>query len=129
MLVLLPVVVVQMRGPDAGLQLCQRGCQSLPEMRVTDVQAYADVGEVSGIEDLKNVCRPGHFVLQILDQKFHAERIRKGAEVLERRHRKFEGPRTPRVVALSQVNDQKTKGNLLGNLEPPLDLIHGIDAP
>src|SRR5580704_1148522 len=122
------IVVVQMRGTDASLQFGQNRCYALGEVRVSDIETDSNIGEVSGVEDLEDVCRTCDIVLQVFDQQLYSERAGKGAQMLERSHRELKGPRAPGVLALAEVDNEEPKGNLLGDFEGARDFVHAIDA-
>ena len=45
------LIVVQVRGTEASLSSVKRRHHTIAQMRVTNVQAYADVVEVSGTSE------------------------------------------------------------------------------
>src|SRR5271156_1295405 len=98
-------------------------------MGVTNVQAYADVLEVSGTKNFEDICRSSDLVLKVFDQQPHAQRAGEGAQMLKRGHRKLKRSRTPGVLSIAQVDDEKSKGDLFGRFERALDFVHGVDAP
>ena len=111
-----------------SLQFGQNRCHALGEVRVSDIETDSNIGEVSGLEDLEDVCRTCDIVLQVFDQQLYSERAGKGAQMLERSHRELKGSRAPGVFALAEVDNEEPKGNLLGDFEGALDLVHAIDA-
>ena len=72
--------------------------------------------------------RRGGLAQEIFDQQAHAERARKGAQVLERGDGKLDGALRPRIVALAEMHHEIAQRNVLGRLERALDLVHGVDA-
>jgi len=65
---------------------------------------------------------------KIFDEQVHAERARKGSQVLERGDGKFDSARRPFIVACAEMHHEIAQRNVLGRLERALDLVHGVDA-
>ena len=73
--------------------------------------------------------RRGGLAQQIFHEQAYAERPRKGAQVLQRGERIFNGARRPLIVAFAKVHHKIAQRNVLRRFERALDLVHGVDAP
>src|SRR5579875_3040521 len=129
MRVLLSLVVVEVGGADPGAQLGQLGADAIAEMGVSYIEADADVLEMADGEDFDEVGGTRDLALEILDQDFDAEGIGEGAQMLEGGDGMLETALAPAIVALAEVEDEEAEGDLFGDFEGALDLVHGIDAP
>ena len=117
-----------MRRANVRVQLRQSRRHTLAQMRMTHVEAHANISKMTRCKNLYKMVGPRHVALQILHQQLHAQGTRKGAQMFERANGMLQSPRTPGVFAFSQMKDEIPERDLLGNLERPLDLIHRIDA-
>ncbi len=104
------------------------GRRAFGEVRVAEVEAEADAGEVPDPDDLDEVLGFGHVVGQVLEQDFDAERTGEGLQVLDCGERIVERARAPLVVFGAEVQDAGLDRNLLGGFERALYLVHGGDA-
>ena len=66
---------------------------------------------------------------QVFHEQAYAEWPCKGAQVLQRSERIFNGARRPLIVAFAKVHHKIAQWDVLRRFECPLDLVHGVDAP
>src|ERR1700758_3833152 len=69
MRIAIALVVVQMRGTDAILQLVENGSYTIAKVGMAHVQAHADVGEVSRIENFKDIRGARDVIGYVFDQQ------------------------------------------------------------
>ncbi len=98
-------------------------------LRVAQIEANADVGQVSHFENGHQMLGRRGLAQQIFHQQAYAERPREGAQVLQRGERKLDGARRPLIVAFAKVHHEVAQRNMLRGFERALDLVHGVDAP
>src|SRR5947208_16261623 len=97
-------------------------------MRVSEIEANTDIVKVGRVNELHQFLRRGQLVRDILQQNTHSQGLGKGAEVLNRGHRRLEFALVESFIRGPQVLNEKTKWNLFGYLESALDLVHRLDA-
>src|SRR5579863_2422462 len=94
---------------------------------MAEIEADADVVEVRRLDHLDQFVGSGQFVRYVLQKESHAQRFRKGAQMLDGGHRRFKLFLAETLVGRAEVLNQKAERNLLRNLESTLDLVHGFD--
>ena len=83
--VLVSLVVVEMRGANVRVQLRESRRHAIAQMRMTHVEAHANVSKMPCGKNLHQMRGPRHVALQILHQQLHPQRARKGAQMFETR--------------------------------------------
>lgn len=123
------VVVVQVKLGDARAQKLEGVVETgVAQVGVAYVEGDAYVGEVTHVEDLKDVLGCGDIVLQIFDEDFDSERVSEGLEVFDGGEGVVDGRGVPGIVFEAEMEGDGGDGDLLGGLKGSLDLVHGVDA-
>src|ERR1700722_14369297 len=92
------------------------------------IEADSDVVEVHGFDELNETIGSGEFVRNIFDQYSDSERLGEGAQELDGGHCGLEFLFVKGVVGIADMLHQEAEGDMLGDFESTLDLVHGIDT-
>src|ERR1017187_8765967 len=128
MLVLEPVIVMDVYRGDAVAKCGDGIGNPNGHVRMAQIQANSNLVKVAGLEDDHKVLGCRCLTQQVLHQQTHAQGSGKRAQMLERNGRIIHGSWGPSVGSLAEVHNQVAKGDMLGGLDGPLDLVHSVDA-
>src|SRR5215469_311387 len=120
-------VVVHMGGADVRLGGFESFGDVAHDVGVAEVEADPDIVEVAGVNELGQFFGRGKFVGNVFEQDADAERLGKGAQVLDGGHGGFEFAIVERLVGRAQVLHEVAERDLLGDFEGALDLVHSLD--
>src|ERR1017187_5503308 len=92
---------------------------------MTDIEAYADIVEAPGMQQIQQRFRRRKLVGNVLDQQLHAQRFGESVQVFEGAHCRIQFVLVRLFVAHSDVLNQNLKWRQLGYLDGALDFIRG----
>jgi len=98
----------------------------LPGM--ANVKADPDIAKMRSGDHLHQSFRSTQIIGDVFHQNPDPQRLGKGAQVLNRSHRRLELMFAERLTSRPDVLDEEREGQHLGNLKRTLDLVHGFDA-
>src|SRR6266496_744679 len=91
------------------------------------IKTDAHIVEMGRADEFHQPVRRGELVRNIFHEHPYSQWLGKGAQMLNRSHGCFELTLVKRLIGQSYVLNEKTKWNLLRQLDCTLDLIHGFD--
>src|ERR1017187_2865575 len=122
------VVVMHVGRPDVLLEYPERFRDASHHVRMSAIEADANVVEVHGVDEFDEPLGRGKLVGNVFDQHANAKWLGKGAQVLDRGHRRFEFLVVKLLVGIADVLHEKTKRNKFRDFERALHLVHGLNA-
>ena len=115
-------VVMDMGGLDVRTQDLKCFRHAAHQMSMAEIETDANVGEMRSLDEFNKFIRRRQVIWDVFKENAHAERLGKSAQVFDRGHRGFKFVLVERIVAHTQVLNEKTKWNLLGNFSARLIL-------
>ena len=117
------VIVVHVHRPDRSLQGLERLQHARHDVRVTNVEADANIVDPPSVKQFQQLLRRGKLVGNVLYQQLYAQWFGEGVEVFERSYRSIEFVLVGLFVADPDMLHQKLKGRLLSYLDGTLYFI------
>ena len=112
MFVLHAVIIVDVDGSDAFAKCADGSRDADCHMRMAEVEADADIGQVAHLQDDAKMIGGGGLAEQVFNQQADAERAGKGAEMFQSGDGILDAARRPGVVALAQMHDEIAERNV-----------------